>query len=73
MLEDGKGKYFCNNLVPLSSTYTLYTMSKVSELSRINVSLSRENYNKVKKYGFAGESLNDAISRILEQVKVEKQ
>jgi hypothetical protein len=29
------------------------------------IAISAENYDKVKKYGFAGESINRAISKLL--------
>jgi hypothetical protein len=45
-------------------------MSTVNQLhQRTSISLSKENYEKLKRFGFAGESLNDALGRILDQVK----
>lgn len=47
-------------------------MSTVNQLhQRTSISLSKENYNKLKQFGFAGESLNDALGRLLEQVTEE--
>jgi predicted CopG family antitoxin len=36
-----------------------------------SISLSKENYEKLKRLGFAGESFNDILSRVLQQVKEE--
>jgi len=38
---------------------------------RTTVSLSRKNYNLLKKLGNTGESFNDVISRLFEQLKLE--
>jgi hypothetical protein len=47
-------------------------MSTVNQLhQRTSISLSKENYDKLKRFGFAGESLNDALGRILDQVTEE--
>lgn len=32
-----------------------------------SISLTKENYEKLKKLGFAGESFNDVLDRILER------
>lgn len=49
-------------------------MTTVNELhERTSISLSKENYDKIKKFGFAGESLNDALDRILSQVKEDRE
>jgi predicted CopG family antitoxin len=32
---------------------------------RKTIAISAENYDKLKKYGFAGESMNRAISKLL--------
>lgn len=44
-------------------------MNKVNENNRTTISLSKENYNKLKQYGFAGESLNDVVGHLLEKVE----
>jgi predicted CopG family antitoxin len=47
-------------------------MNKLENLHKLtSISLSRENYEKLKRLGFAGESFNDVLSRVLakEQVK----
>jgi len=36
-----------------------------------SISLSKENYEKLKKLGTFGESFDDVVSKLLEQVKEE--
>ncbi|HZA71176.1 MAG TPA: hypothetical protein VE548_15890 [Nitrososphaeraceae archaeon] len=47
-------------------------MSKLQQVSndeRTTVSLSKENYNKLKQLGFTGESFNTVIGRLIEKVE----
>ena len=46
-------------------------MSNLNELheERTSISLSKQNYDRLKKYGCAGQSLNDALTTILDQVE----
>ena len=37
--------------------------------NRITISLSRKNYNKLKELGFAGESFDTVIGRLLENME----
>jgi len=47
-------------------------MSKVTEVhERTTISLSRENYDKLRKLGHTPDSFNDVISRLLANVKQE--
>jgi predicted CopG family antitoxin len=41
----------------------------MSQVHRTSISLSRENYEKLKRLGCTAESFNDVISRLLENVK----
>jgi len=38
-----------------------------------SISLSKENYDKLKRLGFAGESFNDVLTRVLENAKEDRQ
>jgi predicted CopG family antitoxin len=46
-------------------------MNKLCELHRTTISLSKENYEKLKRLGYTGESFNKVVSRLLENVKEE--
>ena len=37
--------------------------------NRITITLSKQNYEKLKKLGFFGESFDDVLSRVLKEVK----
>lgn len=39
--------------------------------SRTTISLSKKNYDKLKELGFAGESFDTVVGRLLEKVEVE--
>ena len=46
-------------------------MNKLDNIHKLtSISLSKENYEKLKKLGFAGESFNDVLSRVLEKEQV---
>jgi hypothetical protein len=48
-------------------------MNTVNEVyERTTISLSKENYEKIRRFGYAGESINDALSRILGHIKIEE-
>jgi hypothetical protein len=52
----------------------IYNMSKLSEVherERTTVSLTRNTYEKLKRKGFAGESFDDVINKLLVQQKEE--
>jgi hypothetical protein len=36
------------------------------------VKVSEKNYDRLKKYGFAGESINTALERVLDSVEKDK-
>lgn len=44
----------------------------MSELNRTTISLSKENYQKLKELGFTGESFDTVVSRILEKLEVKQ-
>jgi predicted CopG family antitoxin len=45
-------------------------MSKVSEVhERTTISLSKENYEKLKRLGYTADSFNDVVGRLLEKVE----
>jgi predicted CopG family antitoxin len=47
-------------------------MNKLENLHKLtSISLSKENYDKLKRLGYTGESFNDVLSRVLENVKEE--
>jgi len=47
-------------------------MNELKNLQKLTtICITKTNYNTLKSFAFAGESLNDALSRVLEQVKVE--
>ena len=47
-------------------------MNKSNELHKLTtISLTKENYEKLKRLGCTGESFNDVLGRVLEQVKRE--
>ncbi len=49
-------------------------MSKLSEVNeRITISLSRENYEKLRRLGMTPDSFNDIVERLLANVKEENQ
>ena len=43
------------------------TVTELKELNRTSISLSKENYEKLRRLGFAGESFNDVLTRILDK------
>jgi len=43
----------------------------MSQVHRTSISLSKENYEKLKRLGYTAESFNDVIGRLLENVKDE--
>jgi predicted CopG family antitoxin len=43
--------------------------NQLHESNRTTITLSKENYEKLKKLGSFGESFDDVLSRILQQVK----
>jgi hypothetical protein len=51
-------------MISLYKKTTFYTLNKLMGRRKI-IAVSEENYDKVKKYGFAGESINRAISKLL--------
>jgi len=46
-------------------------LSEVHERERTTVSLTRNTYEKLKRKGFAGESFDDVINKLLVQQKEE--
>lgn len=47
-------------------------MNELKNLQKLTtICISKANYDTLKSFGFAGESLNDALSRVLQQVKEE--
>lgn len=47
-------------------------MNQLHELQKLKtIVLSEENYQKLKRLGTMGESFNDVLSRVLQQVKEE--
>lgn len=48
-------------------------MNKLDEIHRTTISLTKETYDKLKRFGYAGESLDDALNRVLENVKEKNQ
>ena len=45
-------------------------MNKLSEVhERTTISLSKENYDKLKRLGYTADSFNDVLSRLLADVK----
>jgi predicted CopG family antitoxin len=50
-------------------------MNTVNELQhdRTTISLSKKNYQKLKELGFTGESFGTVVSRLLQNVKEDKQ
>jgi hypothetical protein len=51
-------------MIYLYKKTTFYTLNTVMG-TRKTIAISVENYDKLKKYGFAGESMNRAISKLL--------
>jgi hypothetical protein len=54
-----------STMTDLYNEIILYTPSKTYMGARKTIAISVENYDKLKKYGFAGESMNRAISKLL--------
>ena len=51
-------------------TYVYYCMNTVNDLNiRTTITLSKQNYEKLKSMGSMGESFDLVIGRLLEQVK----
>lgn len=51
-------------------TYVYYCMNTVNELNiRTTITLSKQNYKKLKSMGSMGESFDLVIGRLLDQVK----
>jgi hypothetical protein len=50
-------------------------MSKksITKPNRTTVSLSRKNYNTLVRLGTAGESLNDVMTRLFKQLRLEQE
>jgi predicted CopG family antitoxin len=49
-------------------------MTNLNEVhERTTISLSRENYEKLKRLGYTADSFNDVIGRLLEQVTKEQE
>ncbi len=46
---------------------TIYRMSDKSN-KLTSIALTKENYDKLKRLGYTGESFNTVVSRLLEQV-----
>ena len=45
-------------------------MQNLQELKKLKtIALSKENYNKLRELGFAGESFNDVVGHLLEKVE----
>lgn len=60
MIRDGD---FLHNS-HLVNIYIRYLRYNVCMSGKKTISVSLENYQKLKRYGFAGESLNSAISKL---------
>lgn len=43
--------------------------NQLHESNRTTITLSKQNYDKLKKLGSFGESFDDVIGRVLQQVK----
>ena len=46
-------------------------LSQQHDTNRTTISLSKKNYDKLKNLGFAGDSFNTVIERLLEKVEGE--
>jgi predicted CopG family antitoxin len=44
-------------------------MNEVNAANRTTISLSKENYDKLRRLGFAGESFNDVVARVVEHMQ----
>lgn len=47
--------------------------NQLHDSNRTTITLSKQNYDKLKKLGSFGESFDDVLGRVLEQVKEIKQ
>ena len=47
------------------------TVNEMHDTNRTTISLSKETYEKLRRRGFAGQSLNDVLNKVLDQVEEE--
>jgi predicted CopG family antitoxin len=48
-------------------------MNQLSESHKLTtISITKENYDKLKRLGYTSESFNDVLNRLLENVKEER-